>query len=111
MILNFPAQTQFLVLQTKMLSSNQIAKFFDHQLPKESIDILDFLREVGSERSNWDYYFWLGVTWCTQPRPNVPRLANMPLYMARLKIGHNETLINFLQNKSVFSLTWYVDLK
>ena len=51
MILYFPAQTQFLVLQTKMLSSNQIAKFFDHQLPKESIDILDFLREVGSERS------------------------------------------------------------
>ena len=37
MILYFPVQTQFLVLQTKMLSSNQIAKFFDHQYLKNQL--------------------------------------------------------------------------
>ena len=47
-----------LQLCPKMLSTNQIAIFFDHQYPwKESVDIIDFLRgnnhqgEIGDETS------------------------------------------------------------
>ena len=50
-----------LKLQAKMLSSNQIARFFDHQyLWKESISILEFLYEcshqgkVASEATTFD---------------------------------------------------------
>ena len=51
-------------LWPKMLSTNQIAVFFDFQcLWKERISLLDFFH--GDQKSSfWDYYFWLSVTRC-----------------------------------------------
>ena len=84
-------------LRTKMLLSNQIARFFAQHLWDQSFDILDFLRrDTESRRSDWDCSFWLGVARCAQPHPNMSRLARVLL----IGLGCVATLI------TVHNVTW-----
>ena len=45
------------ILLAKMLSSSQIAEFFNHQYHwKESINVSEFLLSGGHQGSVWDYH-------------------------------------------------------
>ena len=99
-------------LKTKVivqLNCKILCWLVDYYPWRKSVDILEiFCMDLGSNR---DYYLCLDVARCAQPClacPNILKLLRVPLIdldiMVRLKIVHNERLLNFKQKQMCFLL-------